>query len=47
MSEGPETAEGIGEHLARRVEAANFKTCIFPVPFFKRICAVHQAATVL
>jgi hypothetical protein len=47
MSEGPETAKGIGEHLRGRVEAANFKICIFPLPFFKRICAVHQAATVL
>jgi hypothetical protein len=29
------------------VEAANFKTYIFSLPFFMRICAVHQAATVL
>ena len=26
---------------------ANFKTYIFPLPFFKHICAVHQVATVL
>jgi hypothetical protein len=47
MSEGPETAKGIGEHLRGRVEAAKFQDLYFPLPFFKRICAVYQAASVL